>query len=135
MFEITTSTSAANAKGAPGLTVECLLSETMTVWAPGLAGILVKSGPADGVTMNGPELTFSRPGRYRFAIATLHLGLGDLHVCVCQDECMQRLPNGDGADGQTRHARRILRSLANGADWFTGRASELVNRPLAPYGA
>jgi len=141
MFEITTTTPVTAAKGPPGMTVECLLSETLTVAAPGIAGIVLRDGPENGATMEGTAITFTKPGRYWFVVATAHLGLGDLHVMVCEDACLARIP-GLSEDAQwipatdlDRRKRGILRSLAANAPFFDGTAASLISQPLAPYGA
>ena len=142
MLEITTSTTAAHARLAPGGTVECLLSETMTVAAPGITGLALRSGPVGGATIDGDAITFTLPGRYHFVVSTATLGLGDLYVMACEDACLARIPNGAAEDPNWKpqtnadgRKRRILRSLAAYGAFFDGTAASLINQPLQHYGA
>jgi hypothetical protein len=135
MLEITTTTSGASAKLAPSGTVECLLSERMTVNAPGINGLALVSGPEGGATIDGASIAFSRAGRYRLKVSTVTLGIADFNVCACEDACLSRLPDGLQPRGGVSDRRYVLRSLAAHATFFNGLASELVSQPLAQFGA
>jgi hypothetical protein len=110
---------------------ESLVGETVSL---PFAATYVDGAGADGVTIAGNELRFTHtPGRRRFRSAD-----GGLEVIVvaCEPAILARLPHGERPGGGHGHAdaRMILRALAAHTDWFTGRASDLDNLSLAPFG-
>jgi len=100
----------------PQGSVAVIINEKLNVATPGLSTVSVRSGPA-GSTVNGHEVTFANPGRYRIKVETLTAGNSDFHVLVCSPDCFAKLP----ASKSAAEKRQILRNLS-GAPWFNGLA-------------
>jgi hypothetical protein len=120
-----------NASLSPGGAVEALVGETIEVRMPGsVTSLTAKVNPGSGAAIETATITFSAAGRYEFDVVS-STGRGHFYVVCCETTCPAKLP----ASKNTREKRLMLRGLANGAPWFTGLASELVNRDLVQFGA
>jgi hypothetical protein len=113
----------------PGGAIEALVGETLEVRVPGtFVSVTAKVNPGTGAAIASATITFSGAGRYEFDV-TSSLGRGHFYVTCCETTCTAKLP----ASKSAREKRMMLRSLAT-AGWFSGLASELVNRPLGEFG-
>jgi hypothetical protein len=93
-------------------------------------------------TVEDSSIRCSEPGRYRFRISSA-LGRQDLHVLVVADDALEAvrlqvrsLGHGDSGGFFAREAvaRKVIKSLANHAEWFNGTRASLANQNLAPHG-
>jgi hypothetical protein len=108
-----------------GGAIEALVGETIEVRSDGqVTALTAKVNPGSGASISTATITFNAAGRYEFDVVTT-TGRGHFYVTCCEVACLTKLPAGDSATEK----RMTLRGLAT-RPWFSGLASELVNRDL-----
>ena len=115
----------------PGLAVAALVGETLEVRVAGnvVSSVTAIVNPGSGASVDTATITFSAAGKYRFKVVTA-TETATFDVTCCETTCPAKLP----ANKSTAEKRQILTNMAGYAEWFTGLASEIPVRNLAPFG-
>ena len=115
---------------------EVVLGEAVELRATGarITSIDVRTMPVgDPPAIDGSTITPRAVGIHHFIVESSDGERCDVRFVVCEPACIEWLAthvNSHSSPG----SRKIMASLAAHAPWFTGRATELPGKALAPFG-